>query len=64
MLKSESLSHNIDQEIFSVRNVYEILIDHKYHHSEAIEILQGYGYQTYELEVEFNQKIEMELQHA
>lgn len=64
MLKSESLSHNIDQEILSVRNVYEILIDHKYHHSEAIEILQGYGYQTYELEVEFNQKIEMELQHA
>lgn len=64
MLKSESLSQNIDQEIFSVRNVYEILIDHKYHHSEAIELLQGYGYQTYELEVEFNQKIEMELQHV
>ncbi|MCW7467538.1 hypothetical protein ND864_17595 [Leptospira levettii] len=64
MLKSESLSHDIDQEIFSVRNVYEILIDHKYHHSEAIELLQGYGYQTYELEVEFNQKFEMELQHV
>ncbi|TGK94355.1 MULTISPECIES: hypothetical protein [Leptospira] len=64
MLKSESLSHEIDQEIFSVRNVYEILIDQKYHHSEAIEVLQEYGYNTYELEMEFNQKFEMELQHV
>lgn len=64
MFKSESLTHDVDQEIFSVRNVYEILIDHKYHHSEAIEILQGYGYDTYELEMEFNEKIEKELQHG
>lgn len=57
-------SLDVDQGIFSVRNVYQILIDLKYHHSEAITILQGYGYDTYELEMEFNGKIEKELQHG
>lgn len=58
------MEFNIDQEIFSVRNVYEILIDQKHHHSDAITILQSYGYNTLELEMEFNEKMEKELQYG
>lgn len=58
------MEFNIDQEIFSVRNVYDILIDQKYHPTDAISILQGYGYNTLELEMEFNEKLEKELQYG
>ncbi|MDZ4726163.1 MAG: hypothetical protein SH817_08395 [Leptospira sp.] len=53
---------DIDEEIFSVRAVYEILTskEAKHSHESAIHVLRSYGYDTSVLEAEKSAELELE----